>query len=294
MVATNPMPNRRDGILGLLRRCLPPGARARLRRNPLANWVLARRYGGIQSVPHPRSPFTFYFDGMRNIGWATGASVDVEGTEMAYAAQRFAKAGKWRCAWDVGANVGSWALFLAGLKPPIEQIICFEPDQTNRKLLELNLERNAISRVRVMPIALSSESGSGTFMSDPITGSTGSLEQGESFIGKYYGQQSVATTVTLKTVDELIAEGLAAPDFLKIDVEGHEWSVLQGARQMLARHRPILMIEVTAHAAEIGALLAELNYVLADPASGNEMPAPAFATAALPAESVVRQGSGFC
>src|SRR5439155_13812461 len=157
---------------GFARSLLPAQWRGALRRNPLVNWMLERRYGGIRSVPHPRSRYTLYFDGMRNLGWAIAGKVDVEGHEMDFIADHLGD--RRGCAWDIGANVGSWTLFLAGLPRPFERIFCFEPDATKRALLELNISRNHLASVQVMPLALSSHSGSATFKSDPITGSTGS------------------------------------------------------------------------------------------------------------------------
>jgi len=48
----------------------------------------------------------------------------------------------------------------------------------------------------------------------------------------------------------LIHEGLAEPDFIKIDVEGAEEFVLRGAENLLQKKKPLLMIEV--HSPGIG------------------------------------------
>jgi hypothetical protein len=56
--------------------------------------------------------------------------------------------------------------------------------------------------------------------------------------------------VPLRSLDSLAAErDLARPDLIKIDVEGHERRVLDGAAAILDRHRPVLVIE-TGHEAE--------------------------------------------
>jgi FkbM family methyltransferase len=262
------------------RSLLPPTWRTSLRANRMVNWMLRRRYGGVRSVPHACSPHRLYFDGMRNLGWAVSGSMDVEAEEMDFIRNHLGT--RRACAWDIGANVGSWMLFLAGLSEPFGRIICFEPDATNRRLLELNIARNQLRNVQLMPLAMSSESGTATFRSDPITGSTGSLETGASFIGEHYGQATVEITVEVRTVDGLVAEGAPPPDFMKIDVEGHEWKVLQGGRQTLAAHRPLLLMEVTANAQAIGDFLAELRYELISPVAGQKLLTPEFATVAVP------------
>lgn len=265
----------------IARSVLPLKLRTAIRRSRLANWWFRKKYGGIRSAQHPCSRYQFYFDGERHPAWASGDLKNIEHEEMDYIAKR-AATHPIHCAWDVGANNGLWMLFLAGLHPPPQQIICFEPEPKNAEFLAMNVEQNGLKNVRILQLALSSTSGSATFRSDPITGCTGTLEQGETFIAKEYGQEPVPITVEMKTADDLIAAGTPAPDFLKIDVEGHELSVLEGARQTLATHRPWLIMEVTARNEQIGKLLDELGYDLYRPATGEKMRVPEFATVAIP------------
>ena len=48
------------------------------------------------------------------------------------------------------------------------------------------------------------------------------------------------------TLDDFFAGRSLQPNFLKIDVEGHELAVLQGARQTLKKHRPTILVECEA------------------------------------------------
>jgi hypothetical protein len=48
------------------------------------------------------------------------------------------------------------------------------------------------------------------------------------------------------TLDDFFADQPRGPDFVKIDVEGHESSVLAGGRQTLVRYKPALLIECEA------------------------------------------------
>jgi hypothetical protein len=49
--------------------------------------------------------------------------------------------------------------------------------------------------------------------------------------------------VDATTLDDFFAAKQRFPDFLKIDVEGHELAVLEGAKRILQRHRPAVLVE---------------------------------------------------
>lgn len=268
-------------LSSLVRSVVPPNIRAIMRRNAVVNRYLAWRYGGEQCRPHPKTSYTFCFDGYRNIGWAMGGLADCETHELDYACDLIRKSGA-RCVWDVGANVGLWSLFLASLTPPVERVVCFEPDPYNLRFLRRNCELNALSgRMTVRDVALSSEAGQATFFADAVTGKTGSLEEGSDFIGQYYGAKRSPITVTLTTIDLEVENGAPPPDFMKVDVEGHELDLLKGARRTLESRHPALIMEVTRNAEEVNRFLRDLGYNLYDPATGVPMDRPQFATAAI-------------
>jgi hypothetical protein len=52
--------------------------------------------------------------------------------------------------------------------------------------------------------------------------------------------------VDVTTLDNFFSTQDRGPDFLKIDVEGHELAVLEGARQILELHRPAILVECEA------------------------------------------------
>ncbi|MFD8811290.1 FkbM family methyltransferase, partial [Streptomyces sp. NPDC059627] len=62
--------------------------------------------------------------------------------------------------------------------------------------------------------------------------------------------------IRLLTLDEVFAE--TPLDLVKIDVEGHEMSVLRGARRVLRRDRPTLVMEALVDA-DLGDLIAEFE-----------------------------------
>lgn len=266
------------------RRVFSSETRASLRRSAVVNRLLRWTCGGVRKRPHPRSEFTLHFDGYRNLGWTLGRLADLESAEFEFAAAQLHRRAA-KCVWDVGANVGLWSLFFASRQFGLEHVVAYEPDSFNRGLLELNRDQNAIRQLQVRDVALSDHSGTATFFADSVTGSTGSLEKEGAFTTQWYGSKPPEITVPLSTVDEEIASGKApAPQFMKIDVEGHELDLLRGAERTLAEHRPTIIMEVSRHQEEVGALLRRHGYRMVDPGTGADLDLPAFATGAIPSE----------
>lgn len=138
-----------------------------------------------------------------------------------------------RLAIDIGANRGIWAHEMAKLCP---SVWAFEP---NPKLYDF-LERAAGPRVRCSPIALSDAEGEAELM---IPGADGRYSnQGASLNpDKIAGAAHMRVTVRTAPLDALDPPPVG---FMKIDVEGHERAVLEGARGVIARDRPVMIIEI--------------------------------------------------
>ena len=273
------------GIGSLVRSIVPPQTRASLRRLGVVNRALAFWYGGVKCMPHPHSKYPFYFDGYRNIGWTLGGLSSFESGEFQYARDLLQRK-RVACAWDIGANVGLWSLFFAGIEPPIETIVAFEPDRTNQKFLRMNKEKNNIDRMRIRDVALSAEPGTTTFYADGMTGSTGGLERDSTFIESMYGGKRQEIQVQVSTVDAEIESGLPPPHFMKIDVEGHELSVLKGARKTLEQHRPAMILEVLRNHDEIADLLRGHGYKFFNATDGQVIDRPEVETACIHSSDV--------
>jgi FkbM family methyltransferase len=275
------------GLGSIARTVIPPSMRARLRRSPTVRWMLGKVYAGVASVKHPLSPYTFYFDRARHPGMAA-CGVD-ECEDMAFAKKLIESIGA-KTAWDVGANIGAWSLFLAGTKP-IERVFCFEPDPGNQRILNMNRLRNGIpDMINIRDVALSDHPGEATFYGDPLTGCTGSLEQSSDFIEKHYGAKRTEYQVTLSTIDTEIAAGLPPPDFMKMDVEGHELSALKGATRLLTEHRPAIQLEVSQNHEEVSTLFHAAGYIMFGVTTGKRIERAAFATAAVHQSMVAKSG----
>ena len=167
------------------------------------------------------------------------------------------------CVLDIGANVGYYSLLAASLVGPRGAVHAFEPSATVLESLRRNVALNPQAAVTIHPLALSDRVQSAPFYiaSERHTGLSSLRDLGAK-------TQRVAD-VSTAPLDEL-REKLPPVRLVKLDVEGAEWRVLQGARELLARDRPDLLLELTdAFLRELGGsaeqvcqLLTRLGYSL--------------------------------
>jgi FkbM family methyltransferase len=269
----------------IARQILPARVRTDLRRSKILRKVAAFLFSGTAHKPFPNSEFEIYFDGYRNIGF--GAHLDAYEQDEQLAVRRIMSHHQPTSIWDVGANIGIWSLLLTSLCPAKSEIRCFEPDPNNLEFLKMNMLRNRIDSWIIRPVALSNRVGTGTFYSDPVSGATGSLDKESDFAGEHFHAVREEYSVELTMIDSEIASGAKPPQFMKIDVEGHEFEVLQGAVRTLREHRPILIFETTRNHSEIATLFRELDYQLLN-LNGELVDQPLFSTIAKPFEVVAK------
>lgn len=133
---------------------------------------------------------------------------------------------------DVGANKGVYSFVLAR---HTRHVYAFEP---NPKIFRV-LKSWAGGRVTAMPYALSDRSGPAELLVP--RGARGYSNQGASLSAVKVSGAHGRVPVEMRRLDDL---GLSNVGFIKIDVEGFEREVLEGARATLARDRPNLLIEI--------------------------------------------------
>jgi FkbM family methyltransferase len=145
--------------------------------------------------------------------------------------------------WDIGGNVGLFALSAAHKAGRKGQVIVLEPDIVLAQLLRRSsgLQPSDSAEVIVLPCAASEGVGIEWFdianrgrASNHLQAAGGSSQAG--------GVRESVPVLTL-SLDDILTY-FPAPDVLKTDVEGAEALVLRGAEVILAKHRPVIICEV--------------------------------------------------
>jgi FkbM family methyltransferase len=131
---------------------------------------------------------------------------------------------QWRNCLDIGSNVGQWTRPLA---KRFDSVICFEPNPHFRECFNKNITE---SNVTLFPFALSDHAhtvtqGMNATHLNEIVGDT-SPRDGD---------------IECRTLDSF---GLTDVDYIKIDVDGFEVPLLNGARETLSKNDPVVNIEM--------------------------------------------------
>jgi FkbM family methyltransferase len=116
---------------------------------------------------------------------------------------------------DCGANIGMSILFFKSYAPGC-RILAIEPDPATFALLQRTIERNALTDIELLQAAVAGTDGTATLYGDASAGSI------TSSIRREWGGDT-ASTVTALRLSDLTTEPI---DFLKLDVEGAEYEVI--------------------------------------------------------------------
>jgi FkbM family methyltransferase len=188
--------------------------------------------------------------------WVVGSSVHGcwFGSFESQKQQRVAEAlRRGQVMYDIGANAGLYSLLAAAAVGPAGRVFAFEPVEENVHYLKRHLELNGISNCSVVRAAVCSEDGAKQFdFSNDL--STGRLSA-----------QGTECVPTIRLDSFLSADReRRRPHFVKIDVEGGEAQVLEGALSLLAEYSPI--VSVATHTTELDVycnnLLRSLGYTV--------------------------------
>jgi FkbM family methyltransferase len=141
--------------------------------------------------------------------------------------------------WDIGANCGQTVTHMLDR---FTYVTAFEPAEECWPYLD----KLPQDRLTIKHIGLSDKNADVDLIALPDKIDTGQLVTAGTHGMEWNPdhETGLIRTVPCRTVDSLLAPKKSqAPDFMKIDVEGHEMKVLFGAKRTLATHRPTLLIE---------------------------------------------------
>lgn len=143
------------------------------------------------------------------------------------------------CFIDVGAHLGWWSLFAAARIGSGGRVLALEPSAAY-ELLSANV--TAYPQITAVRVGAGAEAGTATFFGQGIA-SSGSFVAAVTAINQQYQADTPIAPflVSISTLDELTAAYDLQPSLVKIDVEGFEASVLDGAPRLLASGTPCVI-----------------------------------------------------
>ena len=142
---------------------------------------------------------------------------------------------------DVGANIGYHTFLAASLVGPTGRVVAFDASSENCRMLLLSRLRNDASHVDIRPVALDRETGV-ALLGHHIGTNAGLAENDATSIAR--GDRDV---VVARRFDDEVD---APVHVVKVDVEGAELRVLEGATRTLERDRPVVVMEFSCEMVE--------------------------------------------
>lgn len=132
-------------------------------------------------------------------------------------------------ALDVGANIGTTSAIFSQYLPD-GQVYAFEPGPNIFAALEANIAANRLHNVRPVRLAVAAAPGTVNFFEDSAYG--------------HIAMDGRGCDVASISIDDFVASrALSRVDFIKIDVEGFESGVLEGAAKTIERFSPVIYME---------------------------------------------------
>ena len=132
---------------------------------------------------------------------------------------------------DVGANIGYYTVLLADKVGNTGKIYAFEPDKINFEILKKNVEANNLKNVEIINAAVGSKAGKLK------------LHKSKENLGdhKLYGNDKEIEEVKIVKLDDFLKNKKI--DLMKVDTQGWEPEVIEGAKKIISKNKPIMFLE---------------------------------------------------
>lgn len=146
---------------------------------------------------------------------------------------------------DVGASFGFYSLYSSKVSRA-KKVIAFEPTSRSFRLFLKNIKENYLHNIAAHQLAIGEEEGEAKLYWDESCFGSNSLIR----------KSSRYELVKVMPLDKLVSRA----DFVKIDVEGAEYEVLQGMKRILSTSKPPLLLELSCRKEEIMRFLQAYDY----------------------------------
>lgn len=167
---------------------------------------------------------------------------------------------------DIGAHKAAYLFFMRKKVGLTGHVYAFEPQIQLYSYIKKIIQLFNWHNVTLEHVALSNTTGTVTLYI-PQNARGKASTPGASIVTPAANKAMDHTeTVTMQTVDNYCTQHNIIPHFLKIDVEGNELKVFEGARNILLKHKPKIIVEIEArHIGEVQVMatfeyLKQLNY----------------------------------
>jgi FkbM family methyltransferase len=151
---------------------------------------------------------------------------------------------------DIGANVGAHTLRFAQAVGPTGRVLACEPTSSTFARLTTTIRANPELALRIDARQLMLLASREAVLPKSVMASW-PLKPSEDLHPTMRGRGVSTTGAHVSTLDALTeSAALTRVDLIKLDVDGYECDVLDGGRETLARHRPVILAEIAPHALE--------------------------------------------
>jgi len=202
-------------------------------------WEIFRKFGKRMSFTFDRNLKIFLFpdDGVASLTYYFGYHEPEIFNFLAKILDKLQESKKEIVYCDIGANIGLYSLFAAKRLKNKGKVIAFEPQPLTYKRFIENIKLNSLQNIIVINKALGDNNGAVSLVQ--------SLDSAKTFVSKALNN-SEETKIDLISFDTFLRENkISNIDYLKIDVEGFEFFVLQGMKEFLRSAPPkIIQIEL--------------------------------------------------
>ncbi len=139
---------------------------------------------------------------------------------------------------DIGANIGWYTLNLAEWVGSEGRVIGFEPFPQNFQSLEKNIQLNTFNNITAENIAIGQEEGE-------LILHLNTKENNRGMVSVIPTDNAIHESVKVTTLDLYLTQNpVEKLDFIKIDIEGNEYSALLGMHKTLENFSPAILLEI--------------------------------------------------